>query len=57
VTLLSGAGSGLRGRPGLSTLVANIEGGRADFMAVLVYDDSRWVRFQDDGLEIAGVPP
>lgn len=41
--------SGLRvkGRPALKRLLADIESGRNDFSAVLVYDVSRWGRFQD----------
>lgn len=33
--------------PGLKQLLADIENLRADFRAVLVYDVSRWGRFQD----------
>lgn len=50
VRTFSDAGrSGLRleGREGLRELIALVEGGRADFEAVLVYDVSRWGRFQD----------
>lgn len=41
--------SGLRikGRPGLAELIEDVEAGRADFEHVLVYDVSRWGRFQD----------
>ncbi|MHC4041612.1 recombinase family protein [Bradyrhizobium sp. 23AC] len=41
--------SGLRikGRAGLIELIDDIESGRADFDHVLVYDVSRWGRFQD----------
>ncbi len=41
--------SGLRiqGRDGLKQLIDDIQSGRADFEAVLVYDISRWGRFQD----------
>jgi DNA invertase Pin-like site-specific DNA recombinase len=41
--------SGLRikGRPGLAELIEDVESGRADFDRVLVYDVSRWGRFQD----------
>ena len=41
--------SGLRiqGRAGLTQLIEDIEGGQADFRTVLVYDVSRWGRFQD----------
>jgi DNA invertase Pin-like site-specific DNA recombinase len=41
--------SGLKidGRDALKRLIADVEGGRADFEVVLVYDISRWGRFQD----------
>jgi DNA invertase Pin-like site-specific DNA recombinase len=41
--------SGLRldGRLSLQTLIADMRSGSADFEAVLVYDVSRWGRFQD----------
>jgi len=41
--------SGLRidGRNALKRLIADVEGGSADFEAILVYDVSRWGRFQD----------
>jgi DNA invertase Pin-like site-specific DNA recombinase len=41
--------SGLRikGRPGLIELIEDIQSSRADFDHVLVYDVSRWGRFQD----------
>ncbi|KUJ85302.1 serine recombinase [Ruegeria marisrubri] len=41
--------SGLRiqGRDGLKQLIDDIQSGRADYGAVLVYDISRWGRFQD----------
>ncbi|MEW6437758.1 MAG: recombinase family protein [Pseudomonadota bacterium] len=41
--------SGLRAdnRPGHRRLMADIESGRADFEAVIIYDISRWGRFQD----------
>jgi DNA invertase Pin-like site-specific DNA recombinase len=41
--------SGLRlnGRQGLKDLIADIRSGNADFDRVLVYDVSRWGRFQD----------
>jgi DNA invertase Pin-like site-specific DNA recombinase len=41
--------SGLRlvGRDALQTLLSDIEGGSADYAAILVYDVSRWGRFQD----------
>jgi DNA invertase Pin-like site-specific DNA recombinase len=41
--------SGLRlvGRDALQTLLGDIESGNADYAAILVYDVSRWGRFQD----------
>jgi DNA invertase Pin-like site-specific DNA recombinase len=41
--------SGLRmeGRAGLQKLLADVVSGRADFSCILVYDVSRWGRFQD----------
>lgn len=41
--------SGLRieGRTGLTRLIEDIEAGQANFRTVLVYDVSRWGRFQD----------
>lgn len=41
--------SGLRldGREALQNLMAEVESGKADFKAILVYDVSRWGRFQD----------
>jgi DNA invertase Pin-like site-specific DNA recombinase len=41
--------SGLRieGRSGLTRLIEDIEAGQAEFRTVLVYDVSRWGRFQD----------
>src|SRR5262245_43019823 len=41
--------SGLRieGRDALKRLIRDVESGQADFRAVLVYDVSRWGRFQD----------
>jgi DNA invertase Pin-like site-specific DNA recombinase len=41
--------SGLRieNRPGLNTLLSEIVRGRADYSKLLVYDVSRWGRFQD----------
>ena len=41
--------SGLRldGRQALQLLIADVRGGSADFAAILVYDVSRWGRFQD----------
>jgi len=41
--------SGLRidGRPALQQLIDDVQTGRADFQTILVYDVSRWGRFQD----------
>ncbi len=41
--------SGLRlvGRDALQSLLQDVEAGRADYNAILVYDVSRWGRFQD----------
>jgi DNA invertase Pin-like site-specific DNA recombinase len=41
--------SGLRiqGRDALKRLIGDVQNGRADFAAILVYDVSRWGRFQD----------
>jgi DNA invertase Pin-like site-specific DNA recombinase len=41
--------SGLRldGRDALKQLIETVEGGHADFQAILVFDISRWGRFQD----------
>ncbi len=41
--------SGLRidGRDALKELIRDVESGRADFSVILVYDVSRWGRFQD----------
>jgi DNA invertase Pin-like site-specific DNA recombinase len=41
------SGLTLRKRPGLSALLHDIAYGKSDFKAVLVYDVSRWGRFQD----------
>ncbi|HWL75560.1 MAG TPA: recombinase family protein, partial [Burkholderiaceae bacterium] len=43
------ARSGLRfeGRKGLQRLIADVKSGQAGFDAILVYDVSRWGRFQD----------
>ena len=48
-TYLDAGKSGLRieGRPGLQQLIDDVEGGNAEFDAILVYDISRWGRFQD----------
>lgn len=41
------SGLTLDGRQSLQQLIADVRGGRADFSAILVYDISRWGRFQD----------
>lgn len=41
------SGLSIEGRDGLKSLLADIESGTADFSIVLVYDISRWGRFQD----------
>jgi DNA invertase Pin-like site-specific DNA recombinase len=41
------SGVTLEGRDALQTLLADVENGSADYSAVLVYDVSRWGRFQD----------
>ena len=41
------SGLSVKGRSGLRRLIDDIQSGRADFEAVLVYDVSRWGRFQD----------
>ncbi|TGQ04126.1 MULTISPECIES: recombinase family protein [unclassified Mesorhizobium] len=37
----------LEGRPGLQSLLADVESRRADFETIVVYDVSRWGRFQN----------
>ena len=41
------SGLNIAGREGLNTLMTDVEGGRTDFSTLLVYDVSRWGRFQD----------
>lgn len=41
------SGLNLDGRKDLQCLLEDVQGGRADFEAILVYDVSRWGRFQD----------
>jgi DNA invertase Pin-like site-specific DNA recombinase len=41
------SGLTLEGRKGLLQLLSEVQSGRADFDAILVYDVSRWGRFQD----------
>jgi len=37
----------LRDRPGLQQMLADVVNGRSNYTAILVYDVSRWGRFQD----------
>ena len=41
------SGLSLDGRDALKQLIADVQNGTADFTAILVYDISRWGRFQD----------
>ena len=41
------SGLNVRGRDSLRRLIEEVEQGRADFKCILVYDISRWGRFQD----------
>ena len=41
------SGLSIGGRAALQRLIADVESGAADFNAILVYDVSRWGRFQD----------
>ena len=41
------SGLDIKHRPGLQSLLDDVLAGKADFKAVLVYDVSRWGRFQD----------
>src|SRR5450759_1812772 len=41
------SGLNLDGRDALQRLIADASGGRADYSVILVYDVSRWGRFQD----------
>ena len=41
------SGLKIEGRAGLRQLIDDVETGRANFKAILVYDISRWGRFQD----------
>jgi DNA invertase Pin-like site-specific DNA recombinase len=41
------SGLNLEGRDGLRQLLRDVESGRADYTHILVYDVSRWGRFQD----------
>lgn len=41
------SGLNIEGRPGLQRLLIDVESGQADFETVVVYDVSRWGRFQN----------
>lgn len=41
------SGLGIKNRPGLTGLIADVRQGRVDFNHILIYDVSRWGRFQD----------
>ncbi|HWO32785.1 MAG TPA: recombinase family protein [Candidatus Acidoferrum sp.] len=41
------SGLWLKGRPGLRELLRDVTDGKTDYKAILVYDVSRWGRFQD----------
>ena len=41
------SGVRINGRPGLIELIEDVQSGKADFDHILVYDVSRWGRFQD----------
>ena len=41
------SGLSIDGRPALQRLIGDVESGTADFSLILVYDISRWGRFQD----------
>lgn len=41
------SGLDIDGRGALKNLIADVEAGRANFQTILVYDVSRWGRFQD----------
>lgn len=41
------SGLNIEGRPGLQRLLADVESGHADFETIVVYDVSRWGRFQN----------
>ena len=41
------SGLQIEGRRAVQTLLEDVESGRADFSAILIYDVSRWGRFQD----------
>ena len=41
------SGLSVAGRDALARLLADVQAGKVDFSAILVYDVSRWGRFQD----------
>jgi len=41
------SGLSIKGRDALQSLIEDVETGAADFEVILVYDISRWGRFQD----------
>jgi len=41
------SGLGIKNRPGLTGLIADVRQGRVNFNHILIYDVSRWGRFQD----------
>ncbi len=41
------SGLNVAGRASLQSMIADVQSGRADYEAILVYDISRWGRFQD----------
>ena len=41
------SGLNIAGRESLRTMIEDVQSGRADYAAILVYDVSRWGRFQD----------
>lgn len=41
------SGLSIGGRKSLKLLIEDVESGNADFSAIIVYDVSRWGRFQD----------
>ena len=41
------SGLNIQGRDSLGQMISDVEEGRSDFSCILVYDVSRWGRFQD----------
>ena len=41
------SGLNIQGRESLARMIRDVESGQIDFSAILVYDVSRWGRFQD----------